>query len=94
MFVPAYPCDASDMVYFRKHIGESGLELLLKESIRDNNDNGDSDSLTLFIDSTVQQKNVTYPTDAKLHRKIIVKCLKIVQDESLPIRQTYTLNHK
>ena len=90
MFVPAYPCDASDMIYFRKRIGESGVELILQESIRVNNDNGDSDSPTLFIDSTVQQKNITYPTDAKLHRKIIAKCLKIVQDESLPIRQTYT----
>ena len=28
-----------------------------------------------FIDSTVQEKNMTYPTDAKLHKKIVKKVL-------------------
>ena len=28
-----------------------------------------------FIDSTVQEKNITYPTDAKLHKKIGKKVL-------------------
>ena len=45
---------------------------------------------TAFIDSTVQEKNITYPTDAKLHKKIIKNVLKIVHDKSLPLRQSYT----
>ena len=45
---------------------------------------------TAFIDSTVQEKNVTYPTDAKLHKKIIGKVLKIVKELNLPMRQSYT----
>lgn len=28
-FRPSFPCDSSELVYFRKHIGESGLELIL-----------------------------------------------------------------
>jgi hypothetical protein len=30
------PCEASELVHFRKRIGESGIELILKESIRIN----------------------------------------------------------
>jgi IS5 family transposase len=61
------------------------------ESIRVNDDDpsGKGDK-TAFIDSTVQEKNITYPTDAKLHKKIIKKCRSIAQTESLPVRQSYT----
>lgn len=87
-FIPVEPCEASELVHFRHRIGESGIELILKESIRINgNDSHDS---TASIDTTVQEKNITFPTDSKLHRKIIDKCRKIVDKENLPIRQSYT----
>ena len=87
-FIPVEPCEASELVHFRHRIGESGIELILKESIRINgNDSHDS---TASIDTTVQEKNITFPTDSKLHRKIIDKCRKIAQKENLPIRQSYT----
>ncbi len=35
-----------------------------------------------------EEKNVTYPTDAKLHKKIVGKVLKIVKDLNLPLRQS------
>lgn len=90
-FVPSFPCDASELVHFRKRIGERGIELILAESIRVNDDKkGDDHHDTAFIDSTVQEKNVTYPTDAKLHKKIIGKVLKIVKELNLPMRQSYT----
>ena len=90
-FTPSYPCNASEPVHFRKRIGESGIELILAESIRVNDDKGeDEHHHTAFIDSTVQEKNVTYPTDSKLHKKIISKVLKIVKEHDLPLRQSYT----
>ena len=45
---------------------------------------------TAFIDSTVQEKNITYHTDAKLHKKIVKKVLGIVKKLGLPLRQSYT----
>ena len=73
-FMPKQPCDASELVHFRNRIGEEGMELILAESIRVNTDHDDEDHFdTAFIDSTVQEKNITYPTDAKLHKKIIKK---------------------
>ena len=90
-FMPKQPCDASELVHFRNRIGEEGMELILAESIRINTDHDDEDHFdTAFIDSTVQEKNITYPTDAKLHKKIIKNVLKIVHDKSLPLRQSYT----
>ena len=87
-FVPGPPCEASELVHFRKRIGEAGIELILKESIRVNGEDGHDDSVN--IDTTVQEKNITFPTDAKLHKKIIKKCKKITQRGQLPVRQTYT----
>ena len=67
------------------------MNLILQESIRVNNkDNSDDHHDTAFIDSTVQEKNVTYPTDAKLHKKIVKRVLKIVREHNLPLRQSYT----
>lgn len=82
------PCEASELVHFRKRIGESGIELILKESIRINGNDSNDDQVS--VDTTVQEKNITYPTDAKLHKKIIKKCLAIAKKEQLSVRQTYT----
>lgn len=90
-FVPSFPCNSSELVHFRKRIGEKGIELILSESIRVNDDKSDDQHHdTAFIDSTVQEKNVTYPTDAKLHKKIVGKVLKIAKELNLPTRQSYT----
>ena len=87
-FTPAAPCEASELVHFRNRIGSEGIELILKESIRINGKDGKED--TGSIDTTVQEKNITYPTDSKLHRKIIKKCHAIVGKEGLELRQSYT----
>ena len=55
-----------------------------------NRDDEDRHHDTAFIDSTVQEKNITYPTDAKLHKKIVKKVLGIVKKLGLPLRQGYT----
>lgn len=84
-----YPCNASELVHFRHRIGESGLELIFAESIRVNTkDDERNQHDTAFIDSTVQEKNVTYPTDAKLHKKIMKKELSLLRSLGLPLRQS------
>ena len=80
------PCASLELVHFRHRIGEKGVELILKESIRinlaledrkkeeedrKNRKNGrgrksDKDQ-TAFIDSSVQEKNVTF--SATLRRR-------------------------
>lgn len=87
-FTTSTACEPSDLVHFRKRIGQDGVELILKESVRINGQ--DSEDGQISVDTTVQEKNITYPTDAKLHKKIIQKCKGIAQKENLPVRQTYT----
>ncbi len=92
-FVPDVPCDPSELVHFRHRIGERGVELILQESIRINQKHNDKDKNggdVAFIDTTVQEKNITFPTDAKLHKKIIEKCIEIARTQCTPVRQTYT----
>lgn len=86
-FIAAVPCEASELVHFRHRIGEEGIELILKESIRVNGKDGEEDRGT--TDTTVQEKNITYPSDNKLHRKIITRCVAIAEEENLELRQSY-----
>ncbi|GAB6010475.1 IS5 family transposase, partial [Dysgonomonas reticulitermitis] len=87
-FIAQCPCASSELVHFRHRIGETGIELILKESIRINGKDGEERNLS--ADTTVQEKNITYPTDNKLHRKIISKCKKIAQREGIELRRSYT----
>ena len=107
-FSTSAPCASSELVHFRHRIGEEGVELILKESIRVNlviedrkkeeNDrrNGkdgrgrkSDKEQTAFIDSTVQEKNVTFPTDSKLLNKITDHCHKVAKAEGIKVRQSY-----
>ena len=87
-FLPSEPCAASELVHFRHRIGEEGIELILKESIRINGKDGEDKDV--YFDTTVQEKNITFPTDDKLAKKIIKRCLKIAEENDLTLRQTYT----
>jgi transposase, IS5 family len=91
-FVPKEPCSSTEVVEFRKRIGIEGVELILKESIRINGKDGDED--TLSADTTVQEKNITYPTDTKLHKKIIAKCIGVAKAEDIELRQSYKFTLK
>ena len=86
-FVATMPCDASELVHFRKRIGEHGVELIFKESIRINGK--DATEKIGVTDTTVQEKNITYPTDNKLYRKIISECQAIANKENIELRQSY-----
>lgn len=86
-FAPKAPCEASELVHFRNRIGSQGIELILKESIRINGKDGDGGVLS--ADTTVQEKNITYPVDDKLYKKIIKRCQSIAQDNGLELRQSY-----
>jgi transposase, IS5 family len=81
------PFDPSEFVHFRNRIGEEGIEKLLKISIQ--LFGNDVDVKEVLADTTVQEKNITFPTDTKLHKKIIDKCLKIAGKEKIKLRQSY-----
>ena len=81
------PCAASDLVYFRQRIGENGVEKILQHSIEKHGKDGKDKHVS--VDTTAQEKNITYPTDSKLRKKIIDKCIKIASKEHIVLRRSY-----
>jgi transposase, IS5 family len=89
-FQPKVPCSSTELVAFRHRIGEAGIEQIFKESIRINeNEQGGEMGKTVSVDTTVQEKHITYPTDDKMHKKIIKNCISIAENEGLVLHQTY-----
>lgn len=87
-FQTSKPMDPSEFVHFRKRIGEEGAEELLKLSIK--LFGKEAQEKEVLVDTTVQEKNITFPTDTKLHKKIIDKCNTIAESQDIQLRQSYT----
>ena len=81
------PCDPSDLVYFRRRIGSEGVTLILAFSAQLHGSGAEEKEVV--IDTTVQEKNITHPTDTKLARKIIQRCWKLADDQGVRLRRRY-----
>lgn len=84
-----FPCDPSDLSHFRKRIGAKGVEKIFSQSVKIHKVS-EKECEDVIVDTTVQEKNITFPTDTKLQFKIIEKCNKIAKQEGVELRQTYT----
>jgi transposase, IS5 family len=78
---------AECLVHFRKRIAEGGVKRILKISIDLHGKSSMEEEV--LVDTTVQEKNITFPTDVKLHRKIIEQCRKIALEAGIDQRQSY-----
>ena len=87
-----FPCDPSDFVHFRKRIGEKGVEKIFAYSVKMHGK--DAKEKKVLSDTTVAENNITFPTDAKLAKKIIDKCVSIAKKEKIKQRQTYVRKSK
>lgn len=82
-----FPCDPTDLVYFRKRIGSEGFEKILAISIAIHGE--EIKEKETCIDTTVQEKNITFPTDDKLHRKVVERCWKLADEHQIELRRSY-----
>lgn len=82
------PFDRTELIKFRKRIGEKGAEEILKITVQLFSKK-EVQEKEVLIDTTVQEKNITYPTDVKLQKKIIERCRTIAKKEGIELRQTY-----
>ena len=84
--------ERSGMSHWRTRIGDN-LEILLQETLRIAHDTGalrKRDLARVTIDTTVQPKNITFPTDAKLLETAIQQLGKLAKAHDVPLRQSYT----
>jgi IS5 family transposase len=86
-YTPALPCHSTELTKFRDRIGKDGFEFIFKMSVEMHGDA--SEESQVVIDSTVQESNMTFPTDGKLAIKIILKLLKIAKKEKIKLRRSF-----
>jgi len=86
------PLDRSSMTNWRNRMGEERLQALLQESLSVATRTGamkPSDLARIVVDTTVQPKNVTFPTDAKLANRACEKVVKLARQFGVVLRQSY-----
>lgn len=90
-FQHEFPHERSDLSNWRKRLGEK-LELLLAESLRVAHASGalrTKDLARVTVDTTVQPKNITFPTDAKLLHAAIKGLNRLAKKRGIRLRQSY-----
>lgn len=84
------PFDPSDFVHFWRRVSPEGMEKIFKACIN----LFDSDQIRravkeVRVDTTVQEKNITFPTDRKLIEKVIEHCKRLANKENIKLTQTF-----
>jgi len=87
VYTPSLPCDATELVKFRQRIGSDGIEQIFAVSVGLHGER--AQEKRVIIDTTVQESNITYPTDGKLAIKIINHLHKIAKHENIKLRRSY-----
>lgn len=86
------PLHPTSLVKWRKRVGVGRLQELLQETIalavREKQISA-KELEHVNVDTTVQEKNITHPTDSKLYYRAIVKLGKAARRRDIPLRQSY-----
>jgi IS5 family transposase len=86
------PIHPSSLSRWRDRIGDEGAEWLLTKTIEAGRPSGvvkDESLSQVSIDTTVMEKNIAYPTDARLYEKARAKIVALAQETGITLRQTY-----
>lgn len=81
------PCSASLLSQFRTRIGEEGCKYIFQESVRIHGENALEEDVV--VDSTVQPKNITYPTPTKLLVKVLGYCYHYAKKLNIHLSDSY-----
>ena len=87
------PLDASTMTRWRKRIGPTGLEEMLKASVGVALDTGVAKPSSLervSVDTTVQPKAIAHPTDSRLYWKALQTLVRQAKRHGIALRQSHT----
>lgn len=91
-FIHRLPLDPSSLVRWRKRIGPKNMEQLLVETLetaKRGKHLTEAHMERVNVDTTVQEKAIAYPTDARLYHKARVLLVKAAKDREIPLRQSY-----
>jgi IS5 family transposase len=86
------PFDRSSLIRWRQRMGEEKLAALLQESLSVATRTGaakPADFRQVIVDTTVQEKAITFPTDAKLMHRARERLVRLAREKGLRLRQSY-----
>jgi transposase, IS5 family len=86
------PLDRSSLTNWRQRMGEERLQALLQESLAVAARTGavqPKDLARVVVDTTVQPKNVMFPTDAKLIHRARERLVRLARQRGIKLRQSY-----
>jgi len=92
-FQHALPCDPSSLTRWRQRVGPEGMEKLLAATIQAGLASGTVKPASLervSVDTTVQPKAITPPTDSKLYLKAILALVRTAKRHGVTLRQAHT----
>jgi IS5 family transposase len=82
------PCASSELTHFRKRIGGDGAAFMLTQTLVLHKETLQKEN-TVLVDTTVQEADITYPTDAKIAGAALEKLRALAKDVGLPLRRSY-----
>ena len=91
-FCHKLPFDRSSMTRWRQRMGEERIAVLLQESLHVAVSTGamkPADTRRVIVDTTVQPKNVMFPTDAKLINRARERLVRLARMVGIDLRQSY-----
>jgi IS5 family transposase len=91
-FQKKLPIDPSSMTRWRKRMGDEGIEKLLAETIETAKRGKLVTEQTLErvnVDTTVQEKAIAHPTDARLYQKARRRLVKEAKARGIVLRQSF-----
>lgn len=91
-FQHTLPFDRSSLTRWRQRMGEERMKALLQESLSVAVNSGamkPTDTRQVIVDTTVQPKNVMFPTDAKLLHRARERLVRAARKAGLSLRQSY-----
>ena len=86
------PFERSSLTRWRQRMGPERLNALLQESLSVATRTGaakPADFTQVIVDTTVQEKAITYPTDAKLMHRARERLVRLAQQHGIRLRQSY-----
>jgi transposase, IS5 family len=87
-----FPIHPTSMVKWRGRVGSKRMEVLLKETLSTAMREKylkPSDASNIIVDTTVQEKAIAHPTDARLYLKAIHRLVKLAGERAIALRQSY-----
>jgi IS5 family transposase len=91
-FQHTLPLERSSLTVWRNRMGEERLTALLQETLATAARTGaikPADLSRVIVDTTVQPKNITFPTDAKLVNRAREKLVRLARRMGVRLRQSY-----